>query len=235
MRQVFAGLALLFMAFSPIYGMRITQLPGDIALPLPDGWEVVDSTSGFPYLVAHFDQRAELTIHQSVLRGDQIIANQADFKVSVDSVVSGIILDLPEARLLNTIGMQDGNWAAFALEFESWDNDIPSEMRHRLAGVLYYHSDGYQLLFTLWARAAPEDWPMLIDDILLMQGGFIYLGPADKNALGGDDWEIDWIYLIVPLLGIGFAQILRARAQRRRTPERQQPQQAASATSSDPI
>ncbi len=220
MRRFLTGLAIMLVVSSPAHGMRFAELSGDIALPIADGWEVVDSASGFPYRLGCIDEAAEMTIHQTILSGDDIIASQADLKASVDSVVSGLILDLPEARLLSNTGMQAGNWAAFALEFESQDPGLPSGRRHRLSGVLYYHPDGYQLLFTLWARSATQVWPLIIDDILFMQGGFVYLGQADQNALGGDGQELSWKFLAIPLLGIGFAQMLRATVQRQRSQRR---------------
>ena len=215
MRRYLVCFALIVLAVPLAVESRLVLLD-DAVLPLPTGWSIVDSIAGYPYLIVSGDNAAELTLHRSIISGDDMITNEIDFRASVDSVVASVVMDLPESRMVSSTGLKDGPWASFSLEFESWDDDALSDLHHRLTGVLYFHPDGYQLLFTLWARAIPVVWSIYSDDLLLMQEGFIYRGPAGDDAFGASAEESNILFLLLPLMVIAFAQIMRRSVRRHR-------------------
>ena len=215
MKRFVACFALVLLA-RPVVAQARLVLLGDVVLPMPIGWSLVDTAQGFPYLIVSDDGTAELTIHRSTITGDDIISNNDEFRISVDSVIAGVVMGLPEVHMVSNTGLRDGPWASFALEFEAWDEEALSDLHHRLTGVLYLHPDGYQLLFTLWARALPVVWPVFSDDLLLMQDGFVYTGPAEDSAFGSPTQESNLLFLLLPLMIIAFVQTLRRSVRRKR-------------------
>jgi len=215
MKRLLVLLALIMLVRPAVAQTRLVLL-GDVVLPMPTGWSLVDTTQGFPYLIVSDDGAAELTVHRSTITGDDIISNNDDFRASVDSVIAGVVMELPEVHMVSNTGLRDGPWAFFALEFEAWDEEALSDLHHRLTGVLYFHPDGHQVLFTLWARALPVVWPVYSDDLLLMQDGFVYTGPAEDDAFGSPTQESNLLFLLLPLIVIAFVQTLRRSVRRKR-------------------
>lgn len=158
----------------------------EVRLPLKEGWLQAD-TVDYPFRIVNYPPTSELLIFKSIIDKDDDINTTTDLRLSVDKVIEDVIMTLPGAKLLTNTGQFDHYRAGFVLEFLSDDSAIGIQVRHRLSGMLYRHPDGHQLLFTIWAKSALDEWELLKDDLALMQNGFEYTGPAEDEVFLVED------------------------------------------------
>ena len=178
-KLLFIFIILLFSILS--YANSFIELGGEIKVPFPDGWIVSDSLADYPYQIINKEQSGELLIFKSIISKDEIITNKLDLKASVDQVVEDVILTLPGAKIQTNTGYFDENRVSFILEFTSVDSLSLAVIHHRLKGIIYLHPDGYQLLFTLWAKTNDEAGSLLKEELTFMMEEFAYYGQAENQ------------------------------------------------------
>lgn len=163
--------------------------PGDLVqLPLPKTWLAGGDTSGFPINLVNDDLTAEFQIFRNELPKSGAIADGTQLRRAVDDIISDVIMELPNARLLTNTGYTEDNRVWFVLEFSSYDTTQVSEMRHRLMGVLYRLPNNDQLLFTLWGKASADAPASVQSDFRVMQAGFRYTGESADYPFDQSDW-----------------------------------------------
>lgn len=171
------------------------ELAGEISMPVPGGWSC-DSTSDYPFQLVNTDSTAELLIFKSTINEDEIVTNDAELKLSVDQVIEDVILTMPDAELLTNTGYFEENRVSFAVEFLSTDTAQDLRLRHRLKGVIYKHPEGHQLLFSLWGKVAFGAPPAALDNLRLMQEGFVYAGEAQGKVFGKTQ-RTEWVWFAI--------------------------------------
>ena len=125
-------------------------------------------------------------------------------------MIDEVILTLPDAKLLTSSGFDHGNRAGFILEFTSTDTTVHLPLRHRFEGVLYRVPDGRQYLFTLWAKAPAESFPLADSSIRVLQSSFEYNGPHEATVFGSN-LNPYVILAVLVLLAIGLIYYGRSR------------------------
>lgn len=214
MKSASTIVAVVLLLVGSIGAQTAVPLGGEVQVPIAQDWTLGSDTAQFPIQIVHQNRYAELIIFKSVLSADQAISNEQDLRTSVKKVVDNVILTLPEAKLLTNIGFYEGYRTGFILEFISTDTSSQITLRHRLEGILYRDSDGRQLLFTLWGKAALDRYPDLARAIKSMQNGFIYTGPYEAEVFAPARTGNWYLYLIL-LLMIALLLYTRFRRQRR--------------------
>lgn len=208
------SLGLLLLVLAPTATTNsMAELGDDVLLPITDNW-VVRQGSEQPYLLTTIDNTAELKIFRSVIDSEHAIHNTQEFRVSVDSIIDNVILNLPRGQLISSTGYGGGYQVSFALEFETINRNSTATLRHRLVGVLMRHSDGYQLLYTLWGRASLDAMAVFGDELELIQDGFIFRGATQDNPFVSDPDDYEVIWLSLPLFLV-LAIVLAWRRRRR--------------------
>ncbi|UCE25557.1 MAG: hypothetical protein JSU74_05785 [Candidatus Zixiibacteriota bacterium] len=192
------------------------ELSDEIRIPLADGWHLVSDSADYPYQIVRDDQSAEILIFKSIIEAEEAVNNEQELKLSVDEVINDVILSLPDAQLLTNTGRFDQNRVWFDLDFVSRDEDSDTQIRHRLKGILYRHPDGYQLLFSIWAKAAEGASASALYEMRLMQEEFSYIGDAESRIFGVSN-TYDW-YLIGFLFAVLIVMlfVLKRRRERER-------------------
>lgn len=192
--RIFWALVALFPALvSSATSSGFIELSGEIRIPLADGWHLVSDSADYPYQIVRDDQAAEILIFKSIIDAEEAVNSEQELKLSVDKVIDDVILSLPEAQLLTNTGHFDQNRVWFDLDFLSRDDESDTRIRHRLKGILYRHPDGYQLLFSIWAKAAEGAPASALYEMRLMQEEFSYIGDAESRIFGvsnGYDWYL---------------------------------------------
>ena len=190
----------------------IVTLGDELRLPVPHGWTVVDEASGHPYRIINDARTSELLIYRSVISAEEAIADETALRQSVDLALEEVIYGLPEAVLLTNTGYFRGDHAAFALDFLAQDSVLGIPLQHRMVCLVYGHPDGYQLMFTLWAKAAAADAEAVYADLLTMQDGLRYVGPARPQVFERRDRRpLVLLLALLPLLALMLARRLRKR------------------------
>jgi len=198
------------------------KLADEIQIPLPEGWRLGSDTSGYPFQLVHSDPGAEFFIHRTEISPDESLHSEQELKESVGYVVEDLILKLPEARLLTSSGYYEKYRTGFVIDFLSKDNTGEGELRHRFKGVIYRLPDGQQLMFTLWAKAAANQYEEVANSIQLIQSEFAFTGPYMDEVLAPKQFPL-WYYGLIPLILIGILKIFRRRPQPKAAkPRRQQ-------------
>ncbi|RME30960.1 MAG: hypothetical protein D6800_01275, partial [Candidatus Zixiibacteriota bacterium] len=152
-------------------------LDGNISLPLPEGWSVVDSTSGFPYTIVPEYPDAELRVYRSEVAKADAVTSQSELKASVYDVVDNVILQLPGAEVLSNTGFNKKGYCGYVVEFSTNDSAAGTALRHRFAGRIYRRPSGEQIMFTLWGKSSPDVYEEVAPAFKMMQAGFAYTGP----------------------------------------------------------
>jgi hypothetical protein len=201
MRSIICHLLILLLA-APLGAEDLVRPDDFVKLPLPEGWIVGGDETGFPIQLVNEDLTAELQIFRSDIAADEIITDGHQLRSAVDDIIGEVILTLPESELLTNTGYQEDNRVCFVLEFVSYDSTAETRLRHRLMGGLYRHPEGYQILFTLWAKAADPTAESVAAEFRLMQNGFAYTGPAAVEVMATSSGYRWWLLggLVVVLL-----------------------------------
>ena len=176
----------------------------DFQIELPGEWEMTDNGETYPFAITHATGNAELLVFRSDLEPHQSIGSADDLKLSVQKVIDSVILSLPNSKLISNTGFSETARTGFALEFVSADAESGAILRHRMMGWLYRHSDGHQILFTLWGKGLFQNYQQFERDIHLMQAGFDYTGPRTAIALssGARDWALPAIVILMAIAGL---------------------------------
>ena len=212
---IVVGLGLLVPSGRAAAGAGPVELGPDLRLPLPSGWAVVGESPDYPFQIVNEERTAELLVYRSVIEADEQIADEGELREAVDLALEEVIFDLPEVVLLTSTGYYRGNHAAFALDFLAEDSVLGVGLQHRLVCLVYGHPEGYQLMFTLWAKTAAADAAEVYGDLVLMQDGFRYVGPARSDVFERGPGRGTW--LLVAAVPAAVLVLLRLRRDRVRS------------------
>ncbi|MDD3732171.1 MAG: hypothetical protein PHU88_07345 [candidate division Zixibacteria bacterium] len=186
------------------------ELGQEVKIPLPNDWIVATDGSEYPFQLVDTTLSSDIMIFKSDIPHDDLICNDTALKKSVQGVIDEVIMSLPEARILSNTGYFEKYRAGFILEFLSFDTVNLITLQHRLQGIIYRHPDGYQLLFTIWAKSGQATYPAVENSIKLIQGGFDYLGPKLSDVFGARHKIPTFLYVFLFLL-LGIFFFMRAR------------------------
>lgn len=182
------------------------ELPGSVSLPLPSGWRVLGAPESFPVAVIDHNSGGRLLVFRTTLDENERIAGAADFHIAVNRVIDSVVLQMPDAILLTSLGNYARNRADFTVEFQTMDTLSGEAMYHRLAGILYRHPDGQQLLFSLWAQVQQAAYFGIHGNLEQMQSGFRYSGPQEEFVFAAAPSRMRWF--VVLLIGIAAALVI---------------------------
>lgn len=194
---------------------QLVDLCGEIILPVPTGWSLAGEDCDYPLAVVNETWSAELLIFRTEIAPDAAISNVGELKAAVNGVIDEVIMTLPDARLISSTGYHDTSRARFELEYMSVDTAAQITLCHRLLGIIYRHPDGYQLLFTLWAKSPLDVYTPISSEIRCMQNGFTYAGPAEEDVFSTGSSE-SWKYGCLALLAVA---LLLYRRRKKRYPQ----------------
>ncbi len=205
-------LMLVVLAAGSSWANSFVTLAEGAGLPLPAGWRIVGSTDSFPVAVLDEETTAHLLLFRTILPPDERIAGADDFRIAVNRVIDSVVLQLPEALLLTSTGEYGQNRAEFVVEFQTIDSVSGDPLHHRLAGILYRHPEGYQILFSQWAQAAQATYGMIREDLEMMQTGFRYDGPQEDHVFAAATGMTQWaVVLVVAVAAVYFLMRQRRR------------------------
>ncbi len=186
-----------------VTGSDFVELDGEVRINLSSDWSLQADTAGYPYHITNNDAGAEILIFRNFLDSDEAIRDREELKLSVDNVVADIILELPEARLMSTTGYSENGRVRFELEFLTTDTTANIPLWHRFVGHIYTHPEGYQLLFTVWAKCPLANAEIIRSDFDWIAGSLDYYGPVEPTVFGPRETNPNWTYsgaLVVLLL-----------------------------------
>jgi hypothetical protein len=195
-----------------VHANTFVDLADEITLPVPQGW-TVSSDDEYPFQLVNEDSTAELLVFKSMIAEDERVSNDKELELSVDKVIEDVILTLPEAQLLTNTGLFEKNRVSFAVEFLSTDTAQDLRLRHRLKGLLYTHPDGYQILFSLWGKAAISAPDEVLGNIRTMQEGFVFSGVAQGKVFSKTA-RSDWVWIAIVLMLMAILMLLLKRRSR---------------------
>ncbi len=208
MRLISAVSILVTILFASVQATEFVRVADEVQFPVPGGWYVISDTTQFPFQLVYGDEAAEILFFRSEISPEEAIADEAALKSSVDEIIEDVVLSLPEAKLLTSTGFYDGKRIGFVLGFTSVDSVHQLTLRHRLQGVLYRHPEGYQILFTVWAKSSLALYDEIAASAQLVQDQFEYTGPCSANVFGTytgrDYWPLFLIAGIVVALLLAF-------------------------------
>lgn len=178
----------------------------DFQIEIPTAWEVTGEPAAYPFAITHSAGEAELLVFRSDLEPSQSIGTADELKLSVQKVIDSVILSLPNSKLISNTGFNETERTGFALEFVSADAESGAILRHRLMGWLYRHTDGHQILFTLWGKGILQNYPQFENDLKQMQAGFDYTGPHTAIALsnGSRSWALPAVVILLAIAGLFY-------------------------------
>jgi hypothetical protein len=185
-------------------------LAGEVAIELPPGWLLDGSPDVYPFRFVNEEHPADLLIHKAVLERRETITDETELRMAVDQMIQDVILDLPDGDLMTTSGLYHNNRTEFILDFTSEDTTSHRRLRHRLEGIIYRHTDGYQILFSVWGKADEAYWEAVADDIRAIQASFSYSGPVADEVFG-EPSRGTWWYALMLLLLIVLVYLLYKR------------------------
>jgi len=208
MRRLLAFLVLLSALPVGLLAQHPIHLGIEIELSFTDEHWLLQSDGAYPFELIHDNLPADLAIFRSDISRTDAVNDENALKESVDIVIEQVIMALPNAQLLSSSGFYERDRAGFVLEFLSDDTVGLVTLHNRLLGVVYRKPDGGQILFSLWGKADEESWPLIEEEIKLLQGSFTYTGPAEADVVGAThasypEWR--WGLLV---LGIGLIAVL---------------------------
>lgn len=213
MRRSILVLALLSMSLTSRGESGFVKLADEVRIPIPEDWFCASDSLNFPFQLIHENLDAEILIFKSKIATGECIDDEASLKKSVDKLVGEVIPSLPNGKLLVSSGFYDGYRTGFVLEFMSADSSNRRPLRHRLKGIIYRHPDHYQILFTIWAKCDPLQYPKLAAGIKSMQDQLVYSGAFEADVFGGEGGSL-WPVLLIIMLVIGLFIYLRPRRRR---------------------
>lgn len=185
-------------------------LAGEVEIDLPPGWVWDGSPEEYPFQFIHSDLPADLLIHKAILEREETISDGAELRLAVDHMVQNVILGLPGGELVTNNGLYHNDRTEFILDFISLDTTTQQQLRHRLVGIIYRHTDGYQLLYTVWGKADETYWGDVADDIRVVQESFAYAGPVTSDVFA-EPGPSAWWYGLMLLLLVVLVFLLRKR------------------------
>ncbi|MDH4157156.1 MAG: hypothetical protein OEW00_07775 [candidate division Zixibacteria bacterium] len=176
--------------------------PGkEFNLPVIEGWTHVTPGDDYPYQLVNLTLGAEILLFKSEIPKESVIGSEEELRESVRNVTNDVVLGFPDAQLLTSAGYFENSRVRFVIEFLSIDTTSNLSIWHRLAGYVYRHPAGHQLLFTVWGKCAAEDTALVTDDIKYAQSGFVYTGPAEEAVFAkeGSDlwWSLGALFLVL--------------------------------------
>ena len=179
----------------------LVDLGNEVKLPVVEGWTHVTPGGDYPFQLVNLTFGAEILLFKSEIPGESAINNDEELRQSVENVTSDVVLDFPGAQLLTSTGYFEDNRVRFIIEFLSTDTASNLPIWHRLAGYVYRHPAGHQLLFTVWGKCAAEDTALVTDDIKYAQSGFVYTGPAKEAVFTQESnglwWSLGALFLVL--------------------------------------
>lgn len=208
------ALILTFAAVVPLQSAGYFQsLGGEIQIPSPEGWQLGSDSLIYPFQFVHEEPVAELLIFKSTIETGDLIRDDDDLRQSVDVIIEDVILQMPGARLTTSSGFFDGYRTGFVIEFTSIDSVSGQSLQHRFCGHIYRHTDGHQILFTLWAKSLQDSYGLVEADIKGMQDAFRYDGPFEEEVFTGDSLPYTRLAILLVLMTALF-YLLRKRRMR---------------------
>lgn len=213
MKRVFLWV-IAVLAASHSWGNSFVSLAENTGLPLPSGWRIVGTSTEFPVAIINDETGARMLVFRTLLPPDERIGGADDFRMSVNRVLDSVVMQLPDAILLTSTGSYEEHRAQFVIEFSTADTLSEGSLRHRLAGILYRHPDGHQLLYNLWGQAGAPSYAIVQGDFETMQTGFRYSGPHEENVFTGERHGARWGIVFV----VGLGAVYFIMRQRRRQP-----------------
>ena len=176
-----------------------------LRMEVPDAWTVMNTVFEYPVEITTSGGNVELLIFRTDLEPSQTISSPDELKISVQKVIDSVVLSLPGSKLISNTGYDETERIGFALEFISTD-DNATVLRHRLMGWLYRHSDGHQMLYTLWAKGTVQEYSPRENEIRQMQAGFEYTGPHEGMALASNsvNWGLPLVVIIMAVAGLMY-------------------------------
>jgi hypothetical protein len=192
---------------------RFAALGPDVTIPVPHNWLLLADSSGFPAQLAYHNDSAEILIFRSEISESDMISNETELRKSVDMVIDEVISALPGGRLRTSAGFFDGYRTGFTLEFTSIDSATGTLLEHSLRGIIYRHKDQYQLLFTVWGKAAAGLFPEIKPAVSFVQEGLAYRGAYEDEVFAGDSFSYWPLILVI----VGIVGLLLLRPGRRRS------------------
>jgi len=185
--------------FGSLFANSFADLAHEIKLPLPNSWQVNTDSNNYPFQIVNDKRNADLLIFKSIISKEGIITKTEELKKSVDNVIKDVVLTLPQGKLLTNTAYFDQKRVWFVLEFLSLDTLTNNIIYNRLKEVLYRHPDGYQILFTLWARAPQIESLGIHKDLRFMQSGFSYYGKAEDDVYPSS-YKMNWPLAVLLIL-----------------------------------
>ncbi|HOP06162.1 MAG TPA: hypothetical protein PLF13_02620 [candidate division Zixibacteria bacterium] len=197
-------IAITMLICAPVQGNQILELADELRLPLPTGWTVDSAGVGYPYRLTSPDSSSEMLIFKSLIAEDLAVTSREDFRLSVDSIIESVIMQLPQAELLTNHGYSEGGRAWFVLEFVTTDTIISLSLWHRLQGTLYRCPDGDQLMYTLWGRRPITVASDIGESFRVMQDGLAYRGPVMNDVFSSpirfSNWHFVALFVVLLML-----------------------------------
>ncbi|NOY88571.1 MAG: hypothetical protein GXO93_04155 [FCB group bacterium] len=185
--------------FGFLFANSFVDLAHEIKLPLPSSWQLSGDSDSYPFQIVNDKRNADLLIFKSIISKEGMITKTEELKKSVDNVIKDVVQTLPEGQLLTNTAYSEQKRVWFVLEFLSLDTLTNKKIYNRLKEVLYRHPDGYQILFTLWARAPQNESAGIHEDLRFMQSGFSYYGKAEDNVYPSPS-SINWPLVVLLIL-----------------------------------
>ncbi len=198
---------------------QFVRIAGEVEIAVPDNWSLTTDTLDFPVQLIHYSDSAEILLFRSQIDGKDMIAGDIELKESVDLVIENVILSLPDGQLRTSTGFYETFRTGFTLEFVSTDSTTGTLLEHRLKGIIYRHPDDYQLLFTVWGKAAVETFPNVKEAISFVQDNFAYRGEQENEVFAPASMS----YWPLALVIMALAGLLLLRPRRRGTDKTQSP------------
>lgn len=199
-----------------VQAQTVVRVAGDVELPVPDNWFLATDTLEFPLQLVYYNDSAEILLFRSELRGDDAMRDETELKGSVDLVVNDVIKLLPDGQLFSSTGFYDVYRTGFVLEFGSSDSASGTPLRHSLKGVIYRHSDDYQIMFTIWGKATADLYPEVSEAVKQVQTEFAYSGPYQDEVFVPAAMS----YWMLAFVGLALLGLIMLRPKRPRKPDR---------------
>ncbi len=217
MKHLLYTIVLSLLTYLSVLADGFLRLSDEINLPVPDGWELISDTDSFPFQLVRFDPPAEMLLFKSDIYDDDLIRHEEDLKMSVDIVISDVIMTIPGAELISSKGFMDGHRTSFLLEFLSDDSTSEVQLRHRFNGIIYLTEENHQVLYTLWGKASIADFIITEGQMKMIQEGFERVSSYHEEVFVPDHTTF-WSYftLLGLLLGL-FFMVRRRRSLERST------------------
>lgn len=209
---------ILILALVQTVSAGTVRLAGEVQIMVPDGWQVMADTVNYPFLLMPASREAELLVFKSTIERNATIDDHDALRMSVDRVIDSVVMTLPEAKLLTTTGMYEGDHARFTVEFTSEESPEEGVFRHNLTGILYRLPSGDEVLFTLWARSNAAVYSLHQSEIDSIGQHFTYTAAHTADIFITRRSQ-PFYYAIPIALAISLFALIELRRRQRRRPE----------------